>query len=89
MDKGLRFSSQPLFALLAATVVVASASVIVTTAAEDNEDKDDNPRAAATEAKSIVTHNCLPPFSLQYIILRRNKTCYNFLFLLWRAICAL
>ena len=91
IEKGLRGCvSQPFFERLAAAVVVSAATAIVastsaavvTTAAEQDDNEDDDPRASATKAtaKAIVTHNCLPPFGLQYIILHRHKTCYKFLF---------
>ncbi|MGX8699725.1 hypothetical protein [Caproiciproducens sp.] len=73
--------------LAAATSVVAIATataiIVSTAAAQKDNDKDDNPTAAATTASTkeiVVTHNCLPPFGLQYIILHRNKTCYKFFF---------
>jgi len=60
---------------------VIVAAVIVPTAAEQNDENNDNPGASAATktAKAIITHTCLPPFGLQYIILRRHKTCYKFM----------
>jgi hypothetical protein len=64
---------------LAAAVVAAAtiAVVVISAAAYQNDDKKDNPSAGTAATKEIVTHNCLPPFGLQYIILHRHKTCYT------------